>query len=345
VPALKAVQAWVAEINAKGGVSGHPIEFTVADDGNDPSRNRALIQQMVEQEHVIAFLLNCAPLSGAAAVSYIQQKQIPVIGVEGGSEWANENSMYFPQLPNGRLQGVAFSGSLATAAIANGTKKVALITCTESPACKTSAPNKEQVERFGAQVVYSADVSLAQPDFTAQCLSARNAGAGVVMVGLDAGSIMRFADSCSNLNYSPTFGSDSQSTTDDFLRNHSLDGMIINSTLAPWFLDALPSIAAMRSAMGKYAPGVPVLPSSVVGWSAAKLFERAAGRLPDSPTSADILAGLWRVRGDDLDRITTPLTFDRGATANSAHIQPCWWTVRLSHGTWINTGDGTRHCP
>jgi branched-chain amino acid transport system substrate-binding protein len=101
VGGVRALQAWVEAQNAKGGLRGHPVKLVVADDGGDPARHRALVQQFVERDKVIAFIHNVAPLSGQAAVSYLQEKKIPVIGTEGGSPWVNENPMYFPQMPNG----------------------------------------------------------------------------------------------------------------------------------------------------------------------------------------------------------------------------------------------------
>jgi branched-chain amino acid transport system substrate-binding protein len=59
----QAVQAWAAWVNASGGIHCHPVKYYLADDGGDPSRQQALVQQMVEQDHVVAFLQMDAPLT------------------------------------------------------------------------------------------------------------------------------------------------------------------------------------------------------------------------------------------------------------------------------------------
>src|SRR5207248_5292962 len=52
-PALPALRAWSAYINAKGGINGHPVRGIRGDDNADPARTLAIVRQMVEQNHVI----------------------------------------------------------------------------------------------------------------------------------------------------------------------------------------------------------------------------------------------------------------------------------------------------
>ena len=54
-----------------------------ADDGGDPSRNQALTQQLVEQDHVVAFVYNDGPLASEGGAQYLVQHHIPAIGTGG----------------------------------------------------------------------------------------------------------------------------------------------------------------------------------------------------------------------------------------------------------------------
>src|SRR5205814_697743 len=47
-------RAWAADINARGGLNGHPVRLIMGDDGADPVRSQALVRRMVEQDHVLA---------------------------------------------------------------------------------------------------------------------------------------------------------------------------------------------------------------------------------------------------------------------------------------------------
>ena len=71
------VQVWSRWVNDRGGVNGHPIKFVVADDGGDPARHRALVQQMVETQGAIALVGNGEVITGASSVEYLTAKGIP----------------------------------------------------------------------------------------------------------------------------------------------------------------------------------------------------------------------------------------------------------------------------
>jgi hypothetical protein len=89
------------------GLACHPLRYITADDG-DPSKNQSLTQELVAQDHVIAFVYNPAPLSGPASTSYITQKRVLMIGVDGPDAFAYDSSMYVPQASSGDLYYRAF---------------------------------------------------------------------------------------------------------------------------------------------------------------------------------------------------------------------------------------------
>src|SRR5207245_5827223 len=50
------VRAWVAWLNAKGGVNGRKLRMILYDDGLDPVRSEAQFRRLVEQDKVIAIV-------------------------------------------------------------------------------------------------------------------------------------------------------------------------------------------------------------------------------------------------------------------------------------------------
>src|SRR5581483_3981666 len=99
--AVLAVQVWAKWKNAEGGINGHPIEYSVADDGADPARHRAQVQDFVERRKVIAFVQNQEGLVGPSAADYPTQHKIPVINTEGGGNYPYESPYYFPTTSSG----------------------------------------------------------------------------------------------------------------------------------------------------------------------------------------------------------------------------------------------------
>jgi branched-chain amino acid transport system substrate-binding protein len=314
----------------------------VADDGGDPARHRALVQQLVEQSKVVAFIYMAAPLSGQAALPYLLQKGVAAIGTEGGSSWVNESPIYFPQMSSFDFLAPVFAGPVAQEALKAGKKKLALFNC-EFSACKPVL-TADAFRKAGLDVVHEATASITQPDYTAECLAARNAGAEIVFPQFTPDGIIRMAESCRNVGFEPLYAFEAQTMSPLFLQRPEFEGAIFSSPVAPFFLD-LPATVEFRAAMARYAPKEEVNVSTSLGWVSAKLFERAVTRATNpAVTTADVLSGLRSVKGDDLGGITYPLTFDSGAPDNATHEQSCWWTIRISAGRWTTPDNGQRRC-
>jgi branched-chain amino acid transport system substrate-binding protein len=338
----KALEAWAQALNARGGLDGHPVRVIIAEDGGDPARHRALLQQLVEQQGVIAFVDCFCPTTGQAGVDYLTKKGIPMVGGSPSSEWYYDSPMYFPQGSAGKKGVVhAILGGTAEIAVPQGKTKLAVLACNEAQICKNLSGDMPAVApQFGMKVVSQAQASLAQPDYTAECLAARNAGADVMFLAFDPNSYGRVTDSCKSIGYKPIF-SLVPDATNSLTQIDSMDGAIVYSGVFPWFDTAHPSIAEMHRAMKVYTPKAEPDQTAGDDWVAAQLFERAAhGHLSATPTSQDILTGLWTLKDDTIGGLTYPLTFAQGKTAEPKH---CWW-VAVIHDHKFTSPDQKVRC-
>src|SRR5260221_112823 len=84
-PAADAAKAWVADVNARGGLGGHKIRFVDIDDGGDSNRALAAAKQLVEQEHAAAIYGERAVTTLPAITKYLETKNVPVVGDAGNS--------------------------------------------------------------------------------------------------------------------------------------------------------------------------------------------------------------------------------------------------------------------
>jgi branched-chain amino acid transport system substrate-binding protein len=335
----KGVQVWVEDVNRRGGVNGHAVRHIIADDGGDPSRHQALVKQLVEEKGVIAFVGQNGPVTGGASVTYINQKRVPVIGSEGGSSWFYGNPMFFPQFTHTPTLVTSTIG--AGASVFTGKRKLGVISCVEVQGCRDyNELATDAAKPFGLEVVYRGQVSLGQPDFTAECLAARNAGAEMMILAADANTMTRVARSCAAAGYKPSYMSP-HSVTDDVRKDPTLDGLVVESPMRPWFGTDSPAQAELHRAMAKDAPGEEVTSGYGAGWVAAKLFERAARNLPEPGTADGVLAGLWSIQNDDLGGLTYPLSFAKDTPV--AH-KACWWPVQVDHGKWADRSGGQVTC-
>jgi branched-chain amino acid transport system substrate-binding protein len=337
----KAVQAWASAVNDRGGLGCHHVEYLIRDDGGDPSRHQALVRELVEERGVIALVQENAPLSGQASVQYLTEHGIPVIGSETGSTWFYQSPMFFPQASSGDLSSYMVIGASAVSGKAFGLHKLAVVSCIEAAACNRLyelAP--DLAARNGLDLVYRVQASLVQPDYTSLCQSAKGAGAEIMLVALDSNAIERVGRSCNAVLFRPKFVIPQSAGTPQLLENPVFEGLIVGVNVMPWMV-ANPAIDEYRRVLGRYAPGLPVGPTSIVGWVSAKLFERAARRLSEPPTSKDILEGLWSLRNDDLDGVTYPLTFTKGQTAP---VVLCYWVAQIRNHSYVSPDGGQRRC-
>jgi branched-chain amino acid transport system substrate-binding protein len=342
LPMFQGAQLWAKWINDRGGLSGRPVRLVAYDDGGDPARHRVQVQQAIEQDKSIAFLANLEALTGRPSVEYVTAKHVPVIGMSGGEDWAYSSPMYFPQGSVGPPLYFTYPAALAEQVVPVQKTRVATVVCVEAQACiHVGDTFAKYGKALGLDVVYQSKASLAQPDFTAECLSAKNAGADVFFIELDQNSVGRVGAACARQGYRPIMAFPGQVAADRFKDDPNLEGGLSSSSVFPYFQDNTPATAEFHDAMRRF--GGSVLPGSGVanGWVAGKILEKAAARLPDPPTSDAILAGLWSIHDDDLGGLTHPLTFVKD---QSAQAKSCWFNLAISKKTWV-TPDGFKlHC-
>jgi branched-chain amino acid transport system substrate-binding protein len=337
-PGLPAVQAWVGATNAAGGLKGHPIKHVYGDDGGDPARHRQLVQQFVERDNVVAFVFNFAPLSGQSSVEYLTQKRVPVIGEQASSEWFYESPMFFPQQSTGKVYVEAMIRAAAAETLPEGKKKLAILNCQEAQFCVDADKMwPDLAAKVGYELVFRRQASLAQPDYTAECLAARNAGAEVFGLAMDGNAIGRIGSACSRVGFHPIYFIHHGALLVEHAADPNVDGILSTLGLRAWFDTANPVVGRYQKALATYVPGQKPKDSSFMGWAAAELFEAVVRHAPDPTTSAGILEGLWALDGETLGDITYPVKYVR---EQNAPRTMCWYTVRGSKGKWAYTDKG-----
>ena len=93
IPAAE--KAYFDYVNDHGGVNGRKIDFTILDDGYDPSKTVPLAQQLVEQNKVFAVYGSLGTAPGLATWGYLNQKKVPqVLLATGDSYWGFSAKKY-----------------------------------------------------------------------------------------------------------------------------------------------------------------------------------------------------------------------------------------------------------
>jgi branched-chain amino acid transport system substrate-binding protein len=333
------VQAWADSWNAKGGIDGHKIQIVVKDDGYNPSTSLADAQTLVQQNHVIAIFDNSD--EDTVWASYIKTQKVPVFGATEANA-GYQNSDFFP--PGGTFN--YSDGAGAVAAHKAGIKTEAILYCVEVAICQQSSIEAQHLlPKLGMKLVYSTGIGFAAPNYSAQCLAAKQSGAQSMAVGDASAIVTKVAQNCATQGFTPTELSADGSVAIAWLGVPAMNGNIDVQGDVPWFVhDA--ATKPMYDALNKYAPGVTTGPNFgevvVQSWAAGVLFQLAAqaGHLGASPTPAQVLNGIYTLKGTTLDGLSAPITFHRGKPASN----PCFYEMGIKNAKFVTLGGGKPFC-
>jgi branched-chain amino acid transport system substrate-binding protein len=99
----------------------------------------------------------------------------------------------------------------------------------------------------------------------------------------------------------------------------------------PWFYNG-PQTANFRAAIASYALGIKQDDFIAETWLALVAFQKAAARVGATPTSSEILDGLWSFRNETLGGLAaSPLTFAQGSPAKE---NKCWFVIQIKGGAY-----------
>ncbi|WP_019873920.1 ABC transporter substrate-binding protein [Sporichthya polymorpha] len=312
-------RVWASHANANGGANGHPINVLVGDDGGDPARYNSLVKEFVEQRNVIAFVQNTLGFAPAGNNEYLNAKKIVTFSSEGGLNQFYENPYTVTAFPAGDMFAKAIIGAVAQEAVRAGKTKVASFACSDFSICDlfdATWKDPAYMKSIGLTPMMAARPSLTQPDYTANCLAAKQAGADLLVFGMDSASIERFASDCARQNYRPMLGTGDIVVNAGLPKADVVDGIVIGTKIAPWTATNVEGVRTFIDALARYAPGVAPDGSNILGWAAGAFFGAAAVNLPaENPTAADVFKGVYQIKGESLGGMTYPLDFTKGKSA------------------------------
>lgn len=86
----KTAAAYLAKVNAEGGVNGRKINFISVDDAYTPSKTVEQARKLVEQDEVFAIFLPIGTAHNVAIQKYLNAKKVPQLFVgSGATQWGN----------------------------------------------------------------------------------------------------------------------------------------------------------------------------------------------------------------------------------------------------------------
>ena len=331
-PIRDAARAWAADVNARGGLNGHQVRLVLIDDGGDPGRALANVKRAVEVHKVQAFYATRGFLTEQAYMSYLEEKQIPIVGtclcnpVDGPSPMTFDVAIN--ATPGGAWMHVGPLVSLTQK------RKIAIFYCREAPICQIVRNDlKAREKTFGLQIVYEGQNSIAQPDYTAEIVAARNSGAEAVVSVNDGPTSIRILRSMRRQGWDVPYSAQPSHYDDRFLRDGGADveGMLVASAITPYSVS--PKMSDYVQAMNRWAPGGTKADLGAMAFMAGKLLEKMSPGFPATVTTKDILEALYALKGETLDGRIAPATYPLGKPHNM--VNQCIVPMVIQGGKFI----------
>ena len=275
-----------------------------------------------------------------AWASAAEHANIPVIGTNI-TEAANFQNPGF-YAPGQTADSSAYADIIT--AKAAGVTSLADLYCAEAPACSQGfALQKAQAQKQSLPLVYGVSYSSTAPNYTAQCLAAKQAHANGLFIGGTGTIIVRIGSDCANQSFDPVFLTEGEG----FSMNQAKLHMWSEYGDIPFFANNA-EIQKMNAAVDKYFPGIRNNDTTwsqlaEQGWASGLLITdvvKSAGVTASSaPSAAAIEKGLESLHGDTLDGMSPPLTFPAG----QPHPIDCWFTGKVENATpsVVNNGQVT----
>jgi branched-chain amino acid transport system substrate-binding protein len=336
------MQAWASWVNSHGGLAGHQVHLIILDDGYSAAKALTNAETAINQDHAVALFDNSD--EDPSFASTVQSAHVPVLGGQE-TDSGYKNSDFFPA-------GATFNYTNSVGAIVAkeaGVKKMSALYCVEVAICAESVHQGEQVAaHYGITYTYTSSIGFAAPNYTAQCLAAKQSGATAMTVG-DASSVVEHVVSdCATQGYTPRQLSSDGTVAAAWLTIPAFNGNIDTQSDNLWFLHNS-ATSTMYAALDKYAPGVPSGPNFgeivLQSWADGALMEaavKAAGASSAAPlTSADILKGLYGLPTcETLGGLSPTLHFVKGQPANNS----CFFEMGIKNGKFVALHGGTTTC-
>lgn len=171
-PEKRSMEMVVDEINAQGGIDGHPLEAVIYDTEGDPSKTVLAANKLISKDNVLAIIGPSLTPTTLAVMPLAQKDSIPLISCAAGIKITEPVQPY--------VYKTAQSDVLAVAAIyghikKQNIKKIGIITVENAFGESGKEQLVAQAPKFGLEIVQAESFGAKDTDMTAQLTKLRSA--------------------------------------------------------------------------------------------------------------------------------------------------------------------------
>ena len=312
-------------------------QLFTTDDLTNPATAGTLVQGLIQTDHVAAIFDESQ--EDTAWVPTAAAAGVPVIGGMNSNEGFESTDVF----PSGATVNYGIAGQ-NVGIVKQGIEAEALLYCVEAAVCASETHIAAKIgARFGIKVVYTNGISFSAPNYSAQYLAAKQAGAKSLQIGDAVTVVEKVGQDCAAQGFHPVQVTGSSIVALSMATDPNFAGMIATQQEIPYIVHNS-STKDFYAALNKYQPTLLSSPNFGEGamqqWSMGVLFQdalkAAAPAAGATVTGAVVKKGLYHLpSGDTLGGIAPEaIHFTKGVPANF----PCWFYMSAKNGkfTWSN---------
>lgn len=267
-------RAYFDYVNARGGVYGRKLKLSVLDDGYDPARTKANVQNLVLSKGVFALIGVLGTANNLAVRPFIDQQQVPLVyPATGSSMMAHPFDRYvFALQVTYTVEGKVLT-DYATKTL--HARRLGVLYQNDDFGLEGLNSVKARAARDGASVVDAEPYELTQADLSPQALKLQQAGVDAVIIYAVPGPFITFVSTAPKVGLSAKLLSSTVALSYGVIRalGAAAQGVFFDDYATLPGADN-PQAALYRSVVTKYGDPVntPVDTFTEVGVGAAQVF-------------------------------------------------------------------------
>ena len=295
---VRGVDAYLAHVNAQGGVHGRQIRMVRYDDGFDPAKGLENAKRLAEQDNAMFFFgMGSAPVT-AALLPYAKEKNIPVFGSLSGADSLRQQH---PMLFHVRASFGEEIDRLATYLATLGISRVAAIAADLPIGNDGVAALEQSSQTRGLEIVKIARVKNDMSNLDAEAATLAKLSPQAVLVLAPAGPAVKFVAALKKHKVdSQLLGVSAMSSQSLYKAlGPQVEGMLLTQTVPfPWNA----RLGIVRDYQKRMAEAkVPVSFDSMEGYVAARLLVEGMKAAGPNITRKSFIAALESMQRRDVD--------------------------------------------
>ena len=336
---VNAVKAYVAYVNATGGVCGRQLRLVTADDRLDAGTNRAETQRLAGEALGFVGAVTVVDDGGATV---LQGTNIPDVGLTIGGQRGRLPNNFSPNPINYDQPGNA-AGPIFQYFAQQGVTSAAVIWPAQADARGRGQGYIYDLQQAGITTVDTFEVSVTETNYVNVAQQIENKGSQLVITTLEVTGMSRLAQAFQQVGYEPQvpfYGAQAYGAKFLELAGDAAEGTTLAVTHA-LFDDDVPAMQTFLEWYQRTAPGSDPDFFAIMSWAAADMFVRALRGAGGSPTRDAVLQqlqGMTEYTGDGFMAPRDPVAKQMGN---------CFAIIRAEGGRWVRVepaGGGFVNC-